>query len=410
MTDSSLKKKKSENENQYLWRVGNMIDDGYIKNWESVLSIVNSELYEDKSKYKGECAYRKKYAAARQFYNDVFTKSSEESQLNELQRRITELNIERQKLSATKIELNRKERQDSRFELFYENIGKELKRYAEPECSLAQQCVPICRINNKEYVMAIADIHYGANFVVETNSYGINECHNRFKQLLAQTVDFIIEKKLTRLSVVNLGDEIQGMLRMTDLQLNETAIVKAVVGVSRLLADFLNELSKQCRIDYYSVPRSNHTQTRPLGSKASELAAEDVTYIINNYIADMLTDNPRVCVHTSEDRNYIEIPIFNYKVIALHGHGIKNIDTFLRDMSAFKREFIDYALLGHLHNYKTVSDNSGLTYDTEVLVCPSFIGADPYSESLLKTSKPACMIFGFDEKFGLNETHKIILN
>lgn len=409
MKNNSLKKRKDENENQYLWRIGNMIDDGYIKNWQSIVSVINSQLHNDKSKYKGESAYRKKYAAARQFYNDVFSKRSDDKQLEDLERRIYELNIERQKLNAAKIELSRKQRQDARLELFYENIGKEIKRYPEPPRIVSQQFVKIHQ-DCEQYVLTIADIHYGANFVTENNSYSIDECCNRFKRLLAQTVDFIIKRNLTQLTVINLGDELQGLLRMTDLQLNETAVVKAVVGVSRLLADFLNELSCHCKVDYYSVPRSNHTQTRPLGSKANEMAAEDVTYIINNYVSDILNDNYNVTIHIGDDRSYTEIPIFDYKVIALHGHGVKNIETFLRDMSAYKREFIDYAFLGHLHNYKVTTGNSGLTYDTEVIVCPSFVGADPYSESLMKSSKPSCMIFGFDETHGLNETHKIILN
>lgn len=405
----SLKKRKDENENQYLWRVGNMIDDGYFKNWESVLSIVNAELCEDTSDYKGESAYRKKYAAARQFYKDVFSKNSDEKQSVDLQRQITELETERHKLNATKLELVRKKRQDARLELFYENIGKELKKYPEPPHDISQQFVKT-QEEAKQYVLTIADIHYGSRFVVENNSYSINECNNRFKYLLAKVVDFIIKHELSQFTVVNLGDEIQGLLRMTDLQLNETSVSKSVVGISRLLADFLNELSKYCKINYYSVPRSNHTQLRPLGSKASELVAEDVVYIINNYVADMLSNNHMVSIYTSDDRDYIEIPVFDYKVIALHGNSIRNIETLLRDMSSYKREFVDYALIGHLHTKKTIPGNCDSTYDTEVVVCPSFVGCDPYSESLMKTSKASCMILGFDKTYGLNETHKIILN
>ena len=34
-------------------------EEGKYKNWESVLPMVNSELYDDEAQYKGECAYRK---------------------------------------------------------------------------------------------------------------------------------------------------------------------------------------------------------------------------------------------------------------------------------------------------------------------------------------------------------------
>jgi hypothetical protein len=163
-------------------------------------------------------------------------------------------------------------------------------------------------------------------------------------------------------------------------------------------------------VDYYSVPRSNHNQTRPLGSKASELASEDVTYIIDQYLTDVLSENPNVRIHSTSERGYIEIPIFEFKVIAHHGHNIKSVDNYINDISAYKREFIDYAFLGHLHSGKTVSGNSNGFYDTEVIVVPSIVGNDPYAEQLMKSSKPAAMIYGFDKKFGLNETHKIILD
>ena len=115
MTESSLKKKSNENENQYLWRIGGMIEDGYIKNWESVLSVVNEELFgSDSSHYKGESAYRKKYNAARDFYKDVFIKLGDDKATKDLERKIHELQTERFKVSAEKNELTRFNRQRSR--------------------------------------------------------------------------------------------------------------------------------------------------------------------------------------------------------------------------------------------------------------------------------------------------------
>lgn len=404
----SLNKLKGENENQYLWRIGNMIDDGYIRNWEAVLPVVNKELCADESNYKTESAYRKRYAAGKQFYNDVFSKWTDEDKINTLESKITELQNERFKLNATKVEYNRNEKQAARIELFYENIAHEIKTLKDPQGLFSHNDV----INlEKQYVLTIADIHYGSRFAVESNEYNIRECENRFGRLFSEVKEFAITHKLDNLIIVNLGDEIQGLLRMTDLQLNETTVVKSVVGVSRLIAEFLNEASRYCTITYYSVPRSNHTQSRPLGSKANVLVSEDVTFIINNYIADLLSNNTNVnVVMPDSGKGYVEIPVYNFKVIAAHGNEIKNINTYLNDMSLYKREFIDYALIGHFHNKCMITQNNALCNDTEVIASPSFVGCDPYAESLMKSSKAACMILGFDKSKGLTETHKIILN
>ena len=72
-----LKKKDDENYFQYVWRVDCLIREGKYKNWDEVLPIVNSELYDDEALYKGECAYRKPCKAARDFYeNNVFSSSN----------------------------------------------------------------------------------------------------------------------------------------------------------------------------------------------------------------------------------------------------------------------------------------------------------------------------------------------
>ncbi len=410
MSVVNLNKNASENECQYLWRIGGMVDDGYITNWESVVSIINHQLYgDDTSCYKGESAFRKRYQAARQFYKNVFVKEGINDESEKIAMRINELQIERQKINAEKIELSRYNRQRARLELFYENLAKDIGRFPEPPC-LLKYAANADADTEKKYILTIADVHYGSNFVTDNNIYNIAECERRFETLLNESVTFVKKNSVKELTVVNLGDEIQGLLRMSDVQLNETSVVKAVVGVSRLIANFLNELSMSCRVKYYSVPRSNHTQIRPLGSKANELAGEDISFVINNYIKDILSANGNIEVFVGKEGYYIDIPVFDYKIVATHGHTVKNTNTLLQELTTYRREFIDYVLVGHRHNHDVTSGNCATMYDTEVIVTPSFIGGDPYAESLLKCSKPACMILGFDKSKGLNETHKIILD
>ena len=42
---------------------------------------------------------------------------------------------------------------------------------------------------------------------------------------------------------MELGDTLQGLIRMSDLKANDMEVVKCVVEISRLLAAFLNEIS-----------------------------------------------------------------------------------------------------------------------------------------------------------------------
>lgn len=207
-----------------------------------------------------------------------------------------------------------------------------------------------------------------------------------------------------------MGDDIQGILRLSDLQLNESSVVKATVFVAKTIARFLNDLSEYCFIDYYHCPTSNHSQTRPLGTKASEIASEDVEYVICNYIKDVLVNNSRIIPHMNFGYEYIEIPIFDFKTIAMHGHTINNIDNVLKDLTYHKKTFYTTVFLAHYHAAKMGTVGEMSDTDCEVIVCPSFVGSCPYSEKLMKGAKPSCCIYGYDKKYGHLETYKFILN
>lgn len=401
---NEFKKLENENFHQYIWRMDELVQSGKYKNWKEIAPFVNAELFgEDESQYRDESAYRKAVKYARDFYEaGVF--GIEDEYYQKLEEQCRELEKQRQKLYATKTEYTRQVRQQSRFELFYENVANEIKEFVVPEFAGVD-----CSVNNKEYIVSIADIHAGANFITETNKYSFEEITNRFNKLLNYSINFVCEHQLSNIKVLCLGDDVQGILRLSDLQLNESSVVKATVFVAKTIANFLNELSKYCYIEYYHCPTSNHSQLRPLGTKASEIASEDVEYIICNYIKDVLVNNNRITINTNFGYEYIEIPIFDFRTIAMHGHTIKNIDNALKDLTYHKKTFYTTVFLAHYHAAKMGVVGEMSDTDCEVIVCPSFIGSCPYSNSLLKGAKPSCCIFGYDEQYGHTETYKIFL-
>lgn len=403
--DDNLKRMQGENDNEYFYRVCQMKDSlGFT--WPQMAQIFNDEFGCNKT----ESAYRKTWAA----FKNVFEANSdkivgEDKYLEEIKKAKYELEKERQKLYATKVEANRRLRFDSREELFYENIRDAIQTLAMPKVIAGNSDYLID--HNREYVLTIADIQAGANFEIETNEYSLSICEERFNKLLNMLVEYIQFNNISKFYIVELADTIQGILRLTDLKLNEVPVVEATVTVARLIANFLNELSAYCYIDYYHTPTSNHSQSRPIGSKANELVHEDMEYVIGHYIADMLKYNTRVSVHLNDGYDYIEVPIYNFNVMAMHGHTIKNLETALKDLSVKHRKLIDYVFIGHFHNDRIISGNEHDSHDTELLVCPSFQGTDPYAFNKLgKSSKAACKMFIFDKKYGCVGTEKFILN
>lgn len=342
------------------------------------------------------------------FKNKELTKEPSD----ELEKKIEELRKERIKLQTLNIERSRIDRAEARQEMYYEYVGQIVKTLPVPEhISFFSNQNSV--LNEKSYILTIADPHYGATFVSENNEYSKEIAKERFNILLKETIQFVTQHNLSSIQCVMLGDSLQGLIHLSDLKINDSSVVSSCVEFAHIIAEFLNRLSQYVNIRYYHVPSANHTQTRSLGTKANELMDEDLEYLIGHYIKDLLANNSRIIVTlANEGKQYINIPIIDsdIHILAMHGHQIKNMDNALKDLSAITQVSIDYLVLGHYHSAKNIPCVEKGNYDTEVLVSPSFVGSDPYSNSIYKGSKAACMIYGFDKKFGHTETYKIILN
>lgn len=341
-------------------------------------------------------------------YEDAFGKALSDREDNDLIRELEEkkqeLVKERMKLQSTKIEYNRNLRKDSRFELFYENIRDAKDRLPMPKF----EEILTCDGNNGEYILSLADIHYGAFFTSENNYYSREKVKGQFEILLFKLKTLIHKNRIEKIRVLELGDTIQGMLRLSDVRLNDIPVVDSVVEVSRVIATFLNELSKYVYIEYRHIMASNHSQNRYLGTKASEMPLEDMERIIGNYIKDLTFENPRVDVVLS-DKDYDSFEVCGQNILSLHGHQVKGINNIIKDYSMLHRKFYDLCFVAHFHGGKQISVGEG-NGNTEIIVCPSFIGSDPYSDKLKLGSKAMCKLFKIEEGMGITENYSIILN
>lgn len=333
------------------------------------------------------------------------------SRQKELDKKLEDIRKERIKLQTANIERNRIDRNVSRQEMYYEYIGNTITTLPLPDFKTLQVADDEYSRDEINYIVGLADIHYGASFKSINNMYSPEIVKSRLEYLTIRLIDFIRQKHIRKLTIVSLGDLIQGVLRLNDLKINDSSIVKATVEICRLVSVMLNELSVYAEIVYYHTPSANHTQIRVLNAKANELADEDLEYLMGNYIHDLCVNNKRITVHLAADgEDYIEINLPGNDIIAMHGHQIKSVENAIRDISLLHKKFYDTVLLGHYHNGKEIPSHEGLLGDAEVLISPSFIGSDPYSDKLCKGSKAAVKVYGFSKIWGHTETHKIVLN
>lgn len=304
-----------------------------------------------------------------------------------------EIRKEIAKLSTMKLETNKLLREQARKDLFAEQICEAITRLEPPKFEeLAEGSG-----NNSSYVLHLSDIHYGSVFEVEGNKYNIDICVKRMNDLLVKTIKKVRKEGISKLKVINTGDSIQGMLRMSDIKKNEVPVVESVVGFSQLMGKFLNKLSAHVEVEYYHVSSANHSEPRFIGTSAGQMPEEDFEKIIINYIHDTLANNKRIMVHLDITKPFIELDIAGFKTISAHGHNISNINNAIRDLSMTNKTFYNYLIMGHIHHTRIQETDSNCM----VLVAPSFVGVCPYSKKILKTSNPGVNLYTFEENKGL---------
>ena len=330
-----------------------------------------------------------------------------ENKLKELDLKRIELEKERKKVQTTKLEYNKLLRETGRQEMLFDEIKQAIKIIQPPKFNPLIKNTP----KNKEGILSLSDIHFGKAFVSLTNEYSEDIVYKRMNKLIEKTVDICIKEGLNKLIIINGSDSIEGMcLRVSQLQNLSIGIVEMTIRFSKFMAEWLNKLSQYIYVDYYHVSECNHSQIRPFGTKTTQFPKEDMEKIVITYIHDVLKSNERIKVHNEFDDDFIEFKIFNYNVIAKHGHTIKNFKNIIKDLSIQHRKFYDYCYLGHVHHSESITISEGVNNNCELLIIPSIMGSDSYSDKLMVGAKAGARLDIFINGEGHSITYNINLN
>lgn len=330
--------------------------------------------------------------------------------LLELEQKKLEVQKERVKLQSTKLEVNKWIREQSRNELIQEEFVRAVEKLQKPSIPTM---IRRPTTNDVAPILTLADQHYGKDFVLHgllgevLNEYNPEEFEKRMWYVLEKVVARLQRDRLTHLNIANLGDAIDGILRVSQLQKIRMGAIDQTMQYANFMAHWLGELSKYTRIDYFSV-LGNHPETRILNSDRGEFDGENLERVINWFLQSMLKDNPNVTIH--DCGNFVYRDFVGVKTLMLHGQYEKNLESSVRDYMLAYGHKIDLVFSGHLHHKheKHLGINGEL--DVEFIQCPSFCGADEYSMRLKRASKAAVKLFTLERGQGVVDTYKIKLN
>lgn len=406
MEYNNLKKNENENEDQYIWRIGQEVDKGKYR-WDDIKDIISKEIGLKEDEYRTESAYRKKYQNFKRAFENVFSKLNVQD-TNELNcfidEKIRDLQLERIKTRGTKAELNRQLNALGRDMAIVEEIIHEIKRLPQ---FVHPPLLPTIDENERSYVLTFSDTHYGANFKLKglfndtINEYNPDIFEKRMWKLLSWVIKEIKNEKINTLNVYDLGDQIDGILRVSQLQKLKFGIIESTIRYSEFISKWLNELTKYVNVRF-QMCNGNHSELRMLNCNKGTFEKENMGFIIKEFIKIRLENNPNFAIIENET-GFVYDNLVGYNIIGFHGET-KNMKTKLLNLSKNYKIDINYLLGGHMHHseYKDVGIDSG------VINVPSVMGADPYSlNSLDVVSNPGATFLIFEKNYG-KTTEKII--
>lgn len=387
----NYKRFENESDEELIYRICS--EKETIGTWSDVCNILN----ELTGNEYNESAYRKRYQIFQKMLNGNqarFVDSSVQlAQIKEEQRKLIK---ERNKLQTEKLEYNKWLRETARDELLEEKIIDAINNLEPLEIPEKTGHY----LNRKEYVLTIADLHYGKEVLIKglfgetLNEYSPEICEKRLWNLANKVIDIIKKDEINCLRIYNLSDNIEGILRMSQLMKLRYGVVDATIKVSELLARWLNYISKFTKVKYSMCLDGNHDEIRSLIGKKGTFVEDNMNKIILTFLKERLKENPNIEI-IEQHTEMIFDNVCGYNVLAFHG-DTKNLKKAILDYSSIYDVKINYLIGGHMHH----SQQEDVGMDSEVLLVPSIIGIDDFSMQLRRTSNSAAKMFCFEEELG----------
>jgi len=340
-----IKKLPEQTEEQFLWMVGQMVDSGEIESWSSVNEIVNRELGIDEDKWRDESSFRKRYQAAKKFYDGCFSKMENE----EYQKKIEEIN---RKLARNTIKYRDERRSwskqnhgDARFEEVMDLLEERLDNFAKVNFELHPS--PIID-GEDSMIICLSDLHIGQCFSSFFGEFNSDIALRRLHQYLNELLNIAKTNKVKKAYVCMLGDNISNSLHKTIEVSNKENVIDQLKLSIEYISSFCYELTKHFEHVYLASASGNHSrlQAKDLAQHSERLdafIAWDVCRTLEKQ------ENFHSLLHRSIDDGIAEINIEGKSYLLVHGDFDQTTKQGYLNLANMIEFFPDYVLCGHKH-------------------------------------------------------------
>ncbi len=225
-----------------------------------------------------------------------------------------------------------------------------------------------------EAVMLMSDLHVGMDIDNFYNKYNADIARKRLNEYVSKVIAICQERGVTRLNILNLGDMIDGNLRVTSRIEDSEDLVSQIMKASEFLSEALNRLQEAAPEVVYRSCSDNHSRVTP--SFKENIEKENYFRLIDFYLKARLE---RSNIVFAEDNLDVDLGFFELlngkKMVFAHGHR-DSVNTAIQNALGATRQYVDYVCVGHYHESKMKSFQGA-----KVFVNGSICGSDGYAQS-----------------------------
>ena len=339
---------------QYLWRVGNN-REALGLTWTDVANLCN-KYFQDEDSTLTESAYRKKYQAAKQFYDEIFMKEDFKSEDIEEQRR--ELERAKMKLRDERTAYNAQNRNAARLEENLDILSEKLREIGK--INFNQECRVCKTFGNSSLIATIADLHMGQAFESNFGKYNSNVAINRLGQYGDKIIEIQERHQCKDLFLLLLGDEISGMIHNTVRITNRENVIDQIKAASEAIASLCVEMSKQFEHVYVAGVSGNHA--RLFQNKEESLKNENYDLLITWIIKQITNHIDNIIVFDNDiDTTIASINVCGKTYLGVHGDIDSMNDSSIGRLVMTVGE-IPYAIIGGHRHSPAYREYNGVRY------------------------------------------------
>lgn len=291
------------------------------------------------------------------------------SVLSDLDAKMMELKIERQKFFDQRTALNKLLRERSRQEELNEILLAAVRDGDLPSLNYTRNYI---EPSDNTLLLGLNDIHYGIDICNAWNVYNTSVCREMLCKYLDKAIEIGERHYCEDCIVFCNGDMINGKIRLTVQLSNKENVIEQVKGVSELIAEFLAALSAHFTTVKFVSIAGNHS--RISDTKDNAVLGERLDDLIEWYLEARLQGIENIIVGGAGkiDNSFYVLDIRGKTYLGVHG-DIDDSPAKIAGLQAMAQTPVYAILCGHKH-HNMINEVNGV----KLIMSGSFMGVDDY--------------------------------